>query len=65
MRRSFPTLISIHVLREEDDIKRIWLDFFAIISIHVLREEDDLGRANMQMSIASISIHVLREEDDV
>ena len=34
--------ISIHVLREEDDLRNaLLLDGFVIISIHVLREEDD------------------------
>ena len=34
--------ISIHVLREEDDISGGDVVFFKTISIHVLREEDDV-----------------------
>ena len=34
-------LISIHVLREEDDDKETVAAFTVTISIHVLREEDD------------------------
>ena len=34
-------IISIHVLREEDDLKDANLSEKGIISIHVLREEDD------------------------
>ena len=57
-------VISIHVLREEDDIhlQRI-LNGQAGISIHVLREEDDGHRENGAGG-HDISIHVLREEDD-
>ena len=34
--------ISIHALREEGDIRRVWDVIFYIISIHALREEGDL-----------------------
>ena len=36
-------VISIHVLREEDDLVKTKLAFMRQISIHVLREEDDAG----------------------
>ena len=40
------TPISIHVLREEDDVHRYGLQVVpAVISIHVLREEDDQATA--------------------
>ena len=55
--------ISIHVLREEDDLEIGKRLIEAQISIHVLREEDDdLG--HVLSSYRAISIHVLREEDD-
>ena len=39
-------IISIHVLREEDDgAARIFTRRIRLISIHVLREEDDPSRA--------------------
>ena len=40
---NFPHLISIHVLREEDD-RRLYILVIrdVAISIHVLREEDDI-----------------------
>ena len=38
-------LISIHVLREEDDMAAYdFLAAYIAISIHVLREEDDIRR---------------------
>ena len=56
--------ISIHVLREEDDLRNaLLLDGFVIISIHVLREEDDVT-IMPPINRILISIHVLREEDD-
>ena len=58
-------IISIHVLREEDDWKaRCEAAERDIISIHVLREEDDAQAARGQRHRSGISIHVLREEDD-
>ena len=57
--------ISIHVLREEDDLitqPHIPAQFF--ISIHVLREEDDRIGLLEGLDVIVISIHVLREEDD-
>ena len=42
------TLISIHVLRVEDDCARFpRVEVVKYISIHVLRVEDDLGTANI------------------
>ena len=38
--------ISIHVLREEDDIFRAVMGSHCKISIHVLREEDDQVRVD-------------------
>ena len=38
-----PILISIHVLREEDDAAHLSVGRGDAISIHVLREEDDSG----------------------
>ena len=56
-------IISIHVLREEDDSAlRDAVDAINI-SIHVLREEDDV-RHGYGIASQGISIHVLREEDD-
>ena len=55
--------ISIHVLREEDDLMSGGVTHLWIISIHVLREEDDFILCGSHVC-ASISIHVLREEDD-
>ena len=56
--------ISIHVLREEDDVTRkSALPAPWRISIHVLREEDD-GDPLHRPRQRGISIHVLREEDD-
>ena len=57
-------MISIHVLREEDDEGRRVDGIIDIISIHVLREEDDYRRKPRDCAVY-ISIHVLREEDDV
>ena len=58
--------ISIHVLREEDDLfMSSSMYIFKIISIHVLREEDDLMLSFGVNLPEVISIHVLREEDDV
>ena len=55
--------ISIHVLREEDDIVNGIVYRCLNISIHVLREEDD-GHRQKRAAHKHISIHVLREEDD-
>ena len=55
--------ISIHVLREEDDIALLGEIGVEIISIHVLREEDDNAQTQGNAPY-KISIHVLREEDD-
>ena len=58
-------IISIHVLREEDDgAARIFTRRIRLISIHVLREEDDPFNAPLY-DLTCISIHVLREEDDM
>ena len=43
-------VISIHVLREEDDIVFQVFSIFFIISIHVLREEDDAYCLPLQTS---------------
>ena len=56
--------ISIHVLREEDDVVRHLLHTIPYISIHVLREEDDHAVRGRLDARLNISIHVLREEDD-
>ena len=58
-------MISIHVLREEDDSGRNFRGRCEHISIHVLREEDDPGLRRRGQPQPDISIHVLREEDDV
>ena len=60
----FILIISIHVLREEDDSVTKVHVFRNFISIHVLREEDDCEACHNKMH-PEISIHVLREEDDV
>ncbi len=57
--------ISIHVLREEDDLRLPrGFGIFRSISIHVLREEDDSRSVASCNRSPGISIHVLREEDD-
>ena len=60
----FPSTISIHVLREEDDFVGCLSRDSGTISIHVLREEDDL-QFTKGGDFVAISIHVLREEDDL
>ena len=57
------SIISIHVLRVEDDDTIISLAQQLKISIHVLRVEDDLFLCRCAFRII-ISIHVLRVEDD-
>ena len=63
MKVSWGYVISIHVLREEDDDVRSGAKIPQMISIHVLREEDDVRIAHAHFHFV-ISIHVLREEDD-
>ena len=62
-RRAHARLISIHVLRVEDDICHKSPFAFQSISIHVLRVEDDAQKSPLLLH-TSISIHVLRVEDD-
>ncbi len=62
--RRLSFMISIHVLREEDDISYVRYESGERISIHVLREDDDPAQAQFRPSPIAISIHVLREEDD-
>ena len=57
-------VISIHVLRVEDDLKPKYVVQRRRISIHVLRVEDDLGQFLGSVLPRLISIHVLRVEDD-
>ena len=58
-------IISIHVLRVEDDlVGKQGADFALGISIHVLRVEDDPSFGCLTC-IFFISIHVLRVEDDL
>ena len=57
-------LISIHVLRVEDDLMPRPAGRGTIISIHVLRVEDDHSRWECNRFV-KISIHVLRVEDDM
>ena len=55
-------MISIHVLRAEDDGGPLAAAPLRGISIHVLRAEDDSSRPRPRYD-GSISIHVLRAED--
>ena len=57
-------IISIHVLRVEDDQCPSWGRICITISIHVLRVEDDT-MTDPNLLTADISIHVLRVEDDM
>ena len=62
--RHTQTVISIHVLRVEDDWPyRRSNRSILCISIHVLRVEDDVMSCGGLQS-SKISIHVLRVEDD-
>ena len=56
--------ISIHALREEDDVRQSVSRFTSGISIHALCEEDDVGIAARIVEVQVISIHALREEGD-
>ena len=59
-------MISIHVLRVEDDTQAETDEVRAdMISIHVLRVEDDAKQLQPAAHGDAISIHVLRVEDDL
>ena len=59
----FPSLISIHALREESDFRYAGDIIGDNISIHALREESD-PFLEFRCAAELISIHALREESD-
>ena len=60
-----PTVISIHIPREGDDLGELTaMDKSEVISIHIPREGDD-GWLDCHDRGGQISIHIPREGDDV
>ena len=59
------TVISIHALREEGDLRQHKILAAAEISIHALREEGDIKASAFDRAMKLISIHALREEGDL
>ena len=57
------TVISIHALREEGDLEKVYTQEEPRISIHALREEGDFTGRRTD-GTQKISIHALREEGD-
>ncbi len=61
--RDCPCFISIHALRVEGDVFRLFLVIHPAISIHALRVEGD-PQWHFPRQLGPISIHALRVEGD-